>query len=107
MATVYGALGQSAPGATTLTTAYTVPSSKHGTIRVVACNRAGATTIRVAVSPAGASISDAHYVVYDQTLAANASICTAGITVGETDLVRVYSTSGSVSFTVTGLEQDD
>ena len=68
MATVYGALGQSAPAATTLTTIYTVPASKHATIRVVACNRSTATTIRVAVSPDGASIVNQHYVVYDLSL---------------------------------------
>jgi hypothetical protein len=108
MATVYGILGQSAPAATTLTTSYTVPASKHTTLRVVACNRGGvSTTIRVAVSPDGASIADAHYIVYGLTLPANDSITTAPVTVGSTDVVRVYSTSGDVSFSVTGIEADD
>jgi len=107
MATVYGALGQSAPAATTLTAIYTVPASKHATIRVVACNRSTATTIRVAVSPDGASIVNQHYVVYDLSLSDNATIGTATVTCGADDVVRVYSDSGNVSFMVTGIEVDD
>ena len=107
MATLYGALGQSAPGATTLTAAYTVPSSKHATIRVIACNRSTATTIRVSVATDGAGDATSQYVVYDLALGANASMSTAPITVGDTDVVRVYSDSGNVTFTVTGIEQDD
>lgn len=106
MARTYGILGQSAPGATTLTTAYTVPSAKHATARVLVCNRSTATTFRIAVSPGGASIADAHYVAYDQALDANDSVSSVAFTVSASDVVRVYSVSGSVSFSVTGIEDD-
>lgn len=107
MSSSYGALGQSAPGATTLTSSYTVPRERHATIRVIACNRGAATTIRVAISPNGESIANKHYIIYDLALAANDSTSTAPVTVGGTDVVRVYSASGDVSFTVTGIEQDN
>ena len=103
----HGILGQSAPGATTLTATYTVPAAKHATAKVIACNRGAATTFRIALSDAGASIADAHYVAYDQTIDAGDSVSSVAFTVNETDIVRVYSTSGDVSFTVTGIEDDN
>jgi hypothetical protein len=107
MMKLYGILGQSAPGATTLTTAYTVPEARHATARVLVCNRASADTFRIAVSPAGAAIDDAHYVAYDQAIDANDSVSSVAFTVTETDLVRVYSTNGALSFSVTGIEDDN
>ena len=108
MATVHGALGQSAPAATTLTTCYTVPAAKHATIKIAACNRAAvADTFRVAVSPGGAGIANAHYVAYDQTIDANDAVSSVAMLVGSTDVVRVYSTAGNMSFSVTGIEEDD
>lgn len=104
MATTYGALGQVAPAAASLSAGYTVPSGSHATAIVIACNRGAETPIRVAVSPAGAAIADSQYVVYDLVLAANGSISTKPMTLGEGDIVRVYSTLGTVSFTVTGFE---
>lgn len=108
MATVYGMLGQSAPVAATLTTAYTVPGAKHATVRVIATNRSAvADLFRVAVSPNGAGIANQHYLAYDQAIAVNDSVASAAFTVGDTDLVRVYSTNGNMAFQVTGIEEDD
>jgi hypothetical protein len=106
-AKLYGILGQSAPGATTLTAAYTVPADRHATARVLVCNRSGTDSFRIAVSPAGASIANEHYVAYDQPIAANDSVSSVAFTVTETDVVRVYSTNGSLSFSVTGIEDDN
>lgn len=109
MTTSYGALGQKKPGATTLTDAYAVPAAKHATIRIVACNLdAGSdTTIRVSIAVRGVADDPSQYVVDDLTLEAGNSKVTAPVTVGATDVVRVYSASGNVSFTVTGIEQDN
>lgn len=107
MATVYGVLGQSAPGATTLTAIYTVPASKHATIRVVVGNRGSAGSFRVALSPNGAAIDNAHYVAYDAAIDANESLTSAPMAVGDTDVVRVYASSANMSFSVTGIEEDD
>ena len=107
MAKLYGILGQSAPGAITLTTAYTVPAGRHATARVLVCNRSSNDTFRIALSPAGASIADSHYVAYGQAITANDSVSSVAFTVTETDLVRVYSTNGTLSFSVTGIEDDN
>lgn len=108
MARHYGMLGQAAPAATTLTTAYDPTSSRHASVRVLVCNRAAADDLfRIAVSPAGAAINDAHYVAYDQFIAANDSVSSVAFTVSDGDLVRVYSTNGSLSFSVTGIEDDN
>jgi hypothetical protein len=101
-----GVLGQVAPSAVTLTTIYTVPIGRKATVRVVVANRSGVDTFRVAVSPLGASIVNAHYIGYGKSILANDAVTSAPFEVGPTDVVRVYSTNGSISFTVTGLEED-
>ena len=108
MARRVGILGtQQAPGAGILTDAYTVPLAKYATAKVLICNRTGsADTFRVALSPAGAAIDSAHYVAYDQDLAAHDAVASVGFTIGETDVVRVRSAAGACSFTVTGIEDD-
>ena len=107
MAEVYKILGQSAPSAATLTTAYTVgasTSSIHSTVTV--CNRSStATTFRIAVRPAGASISDEHYIAYDHAISGNELIViTLGFGLATTDVVSVYNTLATLSFTVGGME---
>lgn len=107
MADVWGALAQSAPAATTLTDAYTVPSAKHATVEVMMCNRSTSTTVRLQHAIAGAASANAQYLLYDYPLDANASVVTARFTVKATDVVRVYSTSGNVTFNINGIEEDD
>jgi hypothetical protein len=70
MPVAYKVLGQSAPGATTLTSAYTVPASTEVVIStVVVANRdVAATSFRLAVRPNGASVADQHYIAYDVRL---------------------------------------
>jgi hypothetical protein len=100
-------LGQSAPSATTLTDLYTVPASTQvvGSALVI-CNRgATSTTFRVAVSPAGAAIANAHYQFYDVSVPANDTlIVVIGLTLGATDVVRVYATAAQLSFSLYGVE---
>ena len=107
MAEVYKILGQSAPAAATLTTAYTVGASTEGIVSTVTvCNRsATATTFRIAVRPAGASIANAHYVAYDQAIAGNETVViTLGFGLATTDVVSVYNTLATLSFTVGGMK---
>lgn len=106
MADTFGALAQSAPAATTLTDAYTVPTGKRATVEVVACNRSTATTIRLQHAIGGAASSNAQYLLYDYALAANEAKVTAQITLKAADVVRVYSNSGNVSFNINGIEED-
>ncbi len=102
----YLTLGQVAPGATTATTLYTVPSAKSTVCStLVVCNRSTAATYRVAVRPAGATLADQHYLIYDSAIAANTTdLLTIGITLATTDVVTVYASSANVSFSLFGNE---
>ena len=107
MAEAYLILGQSAPSAASLTTAYTVGASTEAILSTITvCNRsATATAFRIAVRPAGASIADAHYVAYDHAIGGNEVIMfTIGFGLATTDVVSVYNTLATCSFTVGGME---
>ena len=107
MAEVYKILGQSAPAAATLTTAYTVPATTEAIVSTITvCNRsATATSFRIAFRPAGASIVTAHYVAYDAAIGANEIITlTLGFGLETTDVVSVYATLATVTFNVGGME---
>jgi hypothetical protein len=106
MATTYKVLGQSNPAATTDTTLYTVPASTETVVSTITVANLGTTgTFRVAVRPAGASIANQHYVVYDATLNANDSITlTLGVTLGATDVITVRGSNTSFAFQAFGSE---
>ena len=107
MTTVYKVLGQINPTANTLTTAYTVPPANSAVISTVAvCNQsATATTFRLAVQPAGATIAAKHYINYDTSLPGSDTITlTLGITLGATDVLSANVGSSSVSVNVFGSE---
>lgn len=103
-------LGQSAPAAKTLTTIYTVPTSTEAKVfAVLVCNRhRDPTTFRIAISPAGAADTDAHYQYYDTIVPGNktmpAPLGPKGITLEPTDEVRVYAYDATLSFSVHGVE---
>ena len=107
MATAIKVLGQSAPAAATLTTLYTVPASTEsvGSTIFVANRSAVATEFRIAVRPAGAGISDEHYLYYDILIPGNETFAaTVGFALDTTDVVSVYSTLATCSFTLFGQE---
>lgn len=107
MATVYKVLAQSNPSATTATTLYTVPSSTSAVVSTITiCNQAAsAGTYRIAVRPAGASLAAQHYVAYDVAIAANdTTALTLGVTLATTDVVTVYASSATMSFSAFGSE---
>lgn len=107
MATTYKVLGQSNPSATTATTLYTVPSATQAVVStIVICNQAAsAATFRIAVRPVGATLAAQHYVAYDVTVGASDSTAlTLGITLGATDVITVYGSTATLSFTAFGSE---
>lgn len=107
MATTYKVLGQSNPSATTATTLYTVPSATQAVVStIVICNQtASAATFRIAVRPAGASLTASQYVAYDVTVGASDSTAlTLGITLGATDVITVYASTATLSFSAFGSE---
>jgi glucose-6-phosphate dehydrogenase assembly protein OpcA len=107
MATTYKVLGQSNPAATTLTSLYTVPAATQAVVSsiVVANLTATDATFRLAVRPAGASISDEHYIGYDITVgASDSTVLTMGITMEATDVLSVYASTADVTFNAYGSE---
>lgn len=106
MASNYKVLGQVAPSATTNTTLYTTPSATQTVCStLVVCNRSSATTFRVAVRPAGATLSNEMYIVYDGYINGNDSVFfTLGISLNTTDVVTVYAGTANMSFSLFGSE---
>jgi hypothetical protein len=107
MATSYKTLGQLNPSATTATTIYTCPSSTQTVVSsVVICNQAAvAATYRVAIRVGGATLDPKHYIVYDASIAANTTTSyTLGMTLAATDIITVYASTSTMSFSVFGSE---
>ena len=100
-------LGQSNPSATTLTTLYTVPASKEAVVSTISVANLTATgaTFRLAVRPAGASITNAHYIGYDITVgASDSTLITVGLTLATTDVISVYASTADLVFQAFGDE---
>ena len=106
MPTAYKVLGQSNPAATTNTALYTVPSATSAVTSTLSITNLGAsTTFRVAVRPAGASIANQHYIVYDSPINANSSAyLTIGLSLATTDVVTVYAGTANLAFSLFGSE---
>ena len=107
MADVIKVLGQSAPSATTTTTLYTVPDLNQTTVSsLVICNRTGgALTYRVSVHVADAAASNEQYLYYDKTIAANETFSAVlGLTLNQSDVVKVYASNTGLSFNMFGVE---
>ena len=107
MADALKVLGQVDPSATTTTTLYTVPDKTMTTISsVVAANRSGtAITFRLSAHVGGAGADDKQYLYYDKSVAANDSqTIVIGITLNQTDVLKVYTSAVDMSFNVFGCE---
>ncbi len=107
MATTYKVLGQLKPTAATNTTLYTVPAGTQTVVSslVITNITNDATTINIAVRPTGEAVADKHYIAYNNNLGGYSTrFYTLGITLGATDIISVYDTSGKASFNLFGSE---
>lgn len=107
MATNYKVLGQIVPAADTLTTVYTCPAAKETVIaNICIANISSApAAFRIAVQPNGDAINNKHYIVYDAGIDMYSyEFLTMPITLDANDVLSVYSSSGSLSFSVFGSE---
>ncbi len=97
-------LGQAAPAATTLTALYTVPTTQAAVSALVVCNQNAVTIqFRVSIAPGGAADTPSQYIYYDSRLPANSSLVVVlGMTLHNTDVVRVYTNTAGVSFNLFG-----
>lgn len=107
MATTYKVLGQVNPSATTATTLYTVPSATSAVCSTLVVTNQAATagTYRVSIRVAGAADNAKQYLAYDVVIGANDSTAlTLGITLAATDVVTIYASSATMSFSLFGSE---
>ena len=110
MADVLKVLGQLDPAATTTTVLYTVPDMTQTTISsIVAANRTGsAITFRLSVHVGGAGADDKQYIYYDKSVAANDSLSIViGMTLNQSDVLKVYTSAVDMSFNVFGCESTE
>lgn len=106
MAEVYKVLGQTAPGAASLTDSYTVPASTSAVVSsIVVCNQGAATSYRLSIAVGGAADNVKQYLAYDRAIGANeVHTFVLGIGLATTDVVRVYATLATLSFNTFGVE---
>lgn len=107
MAVTYKVLAQAAPSATTNTDVYTVGSGKSTIVSTISiCNRGNSSAaFRIAVRPAGATLANQHYLVYNAPVAGfDTTNLTLGVTLAATDVVTVYGSSADLSVSLFGSE---
>ena len=100
-------LGQVSPSATTLTDLYTVPAQAQTTVSsITVCNTgSSAVTIRISVAVANAADNVKQYVYYDYVIGAKDTLLIViGMTLNETDRVKVYASATNVAFNIFGVE---
>ena len=100
-------LGQSYPTATTATTLYTAATASGTIVSSINIANIGGSndTIRVAIRPAGATLANQHYQIYGLVIPANGIFTwTIGATLANTDVVTIYSTTGTSAFSAFGQE---
>lgn len=99
----YKVLAQSAPSAASATTLLTASSATIISTLNVSNTGGAADLIRIAVRPAGAALANQHYIAYGVQVPSGAIFSVqGGITLANTDVVTVYSTTGTSSFSAFG-----
>jgi hypothetical protein len=106
MATNYKVLGQSNPAATTNTTLYTCGTANGAVASTLTvCNLGVSTNVNLAVRPAGATLANSQYIVYQAPVSANDTLfLTLGIALANTDVVTCYANTANISFSLFGSE---
>lgn len=106
MTDVVKVLGQSAPVGGTLTTLYTVPALTSVVLSsLMVTNRGTSAKYRISIAVAGAADATSQYIRYDAVLLPNeARTIVAGITLATTDVIRVQSDTGQVTFSAFGVQ---
>lgn len=104
----YKILGQALPAAGALSSLYDVPVGKQvvcSTLVVCNQNNGQPAAFRIAVIPAGQSVSRASYLFYDELIDINKSrLITIGITLQPGDAIKVFASIPDLSFNVFGSE---
>ena len=108
MPQIFRVLGQLNPGAASLEDIYTVVQPVRSAILSsinVANRSATPTSYRISVAIKGAVDDLSQYIAYDAPIGANATEpFKIGISLAQGDIVRVYATLATLTFSVFGLE---
>jgi glucose-6-phosphate dehydrogenase assembly protein OpcA len=107
MATTYKVLGQVSPTAATATTLYTVPAETQTVVSTISvCNMTqGELLFRIAIRPAGETLTSKHYIAYDAKVSGNdTTFITVGATLGAGDVITVYESAADIVFNAFGSE---
>ena len=108
MPQTFKVLGQSNPAVQTYTTLYTVPASTQAvisTISICNANTSSNANYSIAVRPAGETIVARHFLTSNNVVGALDTIMlTVGLTLGNTDVITVWTTSPNISFGLYGSE---
>ena len=108
MPTNYKVLGQSNPTAQTYTTLYTVPAATQAvvsTISICNANTSSNANFSIAIRPAGATLAAQHFLTSNNVVgAADTIMLTVGLTLGNTDVVTVWTPSSNLAFSLFGSE---
>jgi len=107
MPDVIKVLGQLTPSATTTTTLYTVPNLAQTTVSSInVCNRtSGALTFRLSVHVGDAGADNKQFIYYDKSVSATDTFSPVlGMTLNQSDVVKVYASGTGLSFNIFGVE---
>ena len=108
MAETYKILGQVAATANTTHNVYTVPAATQAVVSsivIVNRNNNANATYRIAVQPGGAALANQHYIAYDAPITSlDAISLSLGLSLGNTDVISVYTANSNLSFSVFGTE---
>ena len=101
-----GILGQSALGASSNTTVYTVPASTHAVVNVSILNRSGsaASTVRLAISATG-SPGNAEWIEYGVSVPKSAVLERTAISLNAGKNIVAWASGSDCSVSVYGIEQ--
>ena len=107
MAQATKVLGQANPAANALTDLYTPSGASSAVVStIVICNQASTVgAFRISIAVAGAADALKQYIAYDALIAGNTTVpFTIGITLANTDVMRVQANSAFMSFSGFGVE---
>lgn len=114
MASTYKCLAQNAPSAATATSIYTVPASTSTVISSFIAHNTSTTatdTFKLAIRVANAADNIKQYIYGGNTASTGLAVtpldtfvANIGITLAATDQVYIYSTNGTMSFSLFGTE---
>ncbi len=105
MAVNFKIIAQGNPSAATLSPLLTVGADLEVVVSsLIVCNRSATpTSFRVSLAPLGVGDSDEQYIYFDVNCPGNDSFAAKiGITLEATDVVRMYATLATLSFTLLG-----